>query len=323
MISTLKKISKTHVITNCLLCEVILRVDNHQKLTCKASICFGCVQSLNLESLSRFGCDFCQKNHNLKSILSRNTHFNTIISTKNATNDENTNVTLAELVLENTIVAVDEDENENDDEELVGWQSSLKKLTLNNGSEFKFILFNINSLINKLFNFNIILNQQWLDMVIFEESKLEPAISDDILKYPGYTTIRRDRSIGHGGGIVILFKSCYQPQVIHIDESFESVVISCMINNNKVNFIVCYNPRLSFPGFYGHLEDLLKKVNLHYSTLIIGDLNHDFLTDKADNLKRIMKIYNFTNMVNKPTRVRDNSSTLIDVILSNSKIIVS
>ena len=44
-----------------------------------------------------------------------------------------------------------------------------------------------------------------------------------------------------------------------------------------------------------------------------------FKFSKHHNLTDLLSNYNFTNYVNKPTRIRDNSNTLLDVIFCNNK----
>ena len=127
----------------------------------------------------------------------------------------------------------------------------------------------------------------------------------------------------NGGGILVLIRDTYRLEYYYEDDTFETIIFSIFLQKHKVNFIISYNPRLDFPGFLDHLDNMLHKVNLNYSTLIIGDLNHDMLNkNKHAKLSCLLSNLNFINYVNKPTRIRDNSQTLLDVIFSNNSALI-
>ena len=49
----------------------------------------------------------------------------------------------------------------------------------------------------------------------------------------------------------------------------------------------------------------------------MGDVNDDLLA-KGNNLNKVIKDLNLKQIINKPTRITQTSSTLLDVIISNS-----
>ena len=51
---------------------------------------------------------------------------------------------------------------------------------------------------------------------------------------------------------------------------------------------------------------------------ILGDLNCDFLNPASYILQDFRSAFNLTQIIRKPTRVTDNSATLIDVILASN-----
>ena len=55
--------------------------------------------------------------------------------------------------------------------------------------------------------------------------------------------------------------------------------------------------------------------------MILGDLNCNYLSDKNNmhlsQLKLLNSTYQFQQLINEPTRITPNSSTLIDIISSN------
>ena len=55
--------------------------------------------------------------------------------------------------------------------------------------------------------------------------------------------------------------------------------------------------------------------------IILGDLNCNYLSDRNNmhlsQLKQLSSTYQFQQLINEPTRITPNSSTLIDIFLSN------
>ena len=198
------------------------------------------------------------------------------------------------------------------------WQTDLFDMSSKHKSDFKIMLLNINSIINKLCIFNELIMKGNLDIIIFQETKIGDFISHDLFKFNGYNTLRRDRS-SNGGGIIVLIKDVYKLEYFYQDDSFETIIFSIFFQKHKVNFIISYNPRQENPGYLEHLDDMLHKLNLSYSTLLIGDLNHDmFNKTKHHKLTDLMSNFNFNNFIHKATRIRDNTKTLIDVLFCNN-----
>ena len=52
-------------------------------------------------------------------------------------------------------------------------------------------------------------------------------------------------------------------------------------------------------------------------TILLGDLNVNFLKQDNKDLKSILNIFGYKQMIKKPMRKADDSETLIDVILTN------
>ena len=63
--------------------------------------------------------------------------------------------------------------------------------------------------------------------------------------------------------------------------------------------------------------------NENKEIIFLGDINcnYDDSNDHTD-IKQLLINYGFRQLINKPTRTTENSSTLIDVILTNSPEIV-
>jgi len=98
------------------------------------------------------------------------------------------------------------------------------------------------------------------------------------------------------------------------------------IKNETNKFAFAYKPpKTNDELFLDHIDTILNKLNLINNTLIIGDLNMDWLTNKSTQLKEFCHLNNLNIWVNDPTRIQTNkngltTSTLIDVVLHDKKI---
>ena len=72
---------------------------------------------------------------------------------------------------------------------------------------------------------------------------------------------------------------------------------------------------------YSHLENLIGKLDFKkFDFFLLGDMNIDMAITKSVNdarqLNNIANIYG--QLINEPTRISDKSSSLIDLIYTNS-----
>jgi len=58
-------------------------------------------------------------------------------------------------------------------------------------------------------------------------------------------------------------------------------------------------------------------------SITTGDINNNLLSPSPIRLGEIILIFNLINIINEPTRVTRNSSTLIDSILVSNSIFIS
>ena len=95
-------------------------------------------------------------------------------------------------------------------------------------------------------------------------------------------------------------------QVQH--RKFPSIIVGCVYRH----------PR-ALAASFSYLADVFKYVCLRNKPVfILGDLNDNQFVN-GNNLCRIIKSLNLTQVVDKPTRITANSSTLLDVIITNSE----
>ena len=66
------------------------------------------------------------------------------------------------------------------------------------------------------------------------------------------------------------------------------------------------------------LEYTINKLTPEYDTLLLGDFNYCLLDKKTNKFSEMMTSHGFSQIINKPTRVTNNSTSLIDHIYTNN-----
>ena len=150
--------------------------------------------------------------------------------------------------------------------------------------------------------------------------------SPPVFKLKTYSLIRADRKTGKGGGVALYVDSSIPFKLRHdlclAEGSAESLFIEMECDNSKNRIIgVIYRPpACNLETFFVELENLTSKLGHENKfTHILGDFNIDLLSLDI-NCRRFQNIL-YANahdtVINKPTRIMMQSSTLIDNIITN------
>jgi hypothetical protein len=82
-------------------------------------------------------------------------------------------------------------------------------------------------------------------------------------------------------------------------------------------------PNSQLHEFLQYFEDILTDFYTTYDTILcFGDFNinlFNFNSPSTENLNSIMEIFNLKQLINEPTRVTDNTASLIDLIFYNGE----
>ena len=147
------------------------------------------------------------------------------------------------------------------------------------------------------------------------------------------------RCSARGGGVGIYIKENLSFKIlskfsIFVERIFESIFIEVSLANNKKIIIgSIYRPGTKVPGLtfteqYLQFSELLNNLLLELSSLehvfLYGDFNlnildlnvNKFIADYVDNIFS----YGFLQLITRPTRVCENTATLLDHILTNSTV---
>ena len=147
---------------------------------------------------------------------------------------------------------------------------------------------------------------------------------------PPITLLRSNKK---GGGVGIYCKNNINFKIINeMSRSNEYIeIISIEYKTNKVKGIISsvYRPpsqiNQHIQSFKDNMIEIINYKETHYANLnfdLLGDFNIDILKyDASANIRNFYQIFedaNLTPLINRPTRVTDNSISIIDNIISNN-----
>ena len=186
---------------------------------------------------------------------------------------------------------------------------------------------NIVSLLKKIDEINFSMTNKFIDLIAFNETRLDPNITDNMINLDGYDVIRKDRS-RNGGGVCIYLRSSinYKIRKDLVPPELEAVCVEIIKPHSKPFLVTTvYRPPSSLPKFFDDFEKLIKAIdNENKEMYILGDLNCNMLkTDKDANIptkkiKSLYELYQLTQMIDEATRVTMATSSLIDHIVTNT-----
>ena len=205
---------------------------------------------------------------------------------------------------------------------------------ISDDSTFNVLQFNANGIGNKLTELGVVLERNKVKVVVIQESKLTSKSKNPCIR--NYTTVRKDRPHGHGGGLLVFIHESItfsiqpsSPETLS-DPHLEELIIKADIGNTKLIISNIYIPPASScsNGYQSSIEHLLTTPD----TLILGDFNahHPSWYSRSTDTrgKRMDDSINGSNygILNwdSPTRVRPNAEpSSPDVSLASTSLITS
>ena len=170
----------------------------------------------------------------------------------------------------------------------------------------------------------ILLDDKLFDVLAIQETKLNNSQRDSEFHIPRFDLVRRDRISDGDGGVCFYIKSSINFSVrndLNIAD-LENVCIEVRKPQSKPLIVVnWYRPPNSHVRLYSHLENLIRKLDLkNFDFFLLDDMNIDMATTKSDNdARQLNNIADICGqLINEPTRITDKSTSLIDLIYTNS-----
>ena len=151
------------------------------------------------------------------------------------------------------------------------------------------------------------------DIMCFTETHLDNTIldSDQLVDTHDSTIFRHDLT-AHSGGLLVYVSNSFLFERRHDLELSSVHSIWVEVKHRNLSFLLCtvYRSPATAMSFWENLNISLEKAyESNKNIIIVGDLNQDLLNDSS-HLRNVMAINTLTNVINKSTRVTNNTATL-------------
>jgi hypothetical protein len=203
--------------------------------------------------------------------------------------------------------------------------SALKKC-LDNAKGLSIAHLNVRSVPSKIDELRFLLSQIDLDLFCCTETWLDNTVCDKEIDINSYNIYRNDRN-RHGGGACIYVKEqlTHKPRYDLGHPEVECTWVECQGRKNQSPILVgaLYRPPNASAAYYDSIVEMLNKVSKEGKEIIIlGDFNYNYVIDEtlANNpVKYLQDVFALDQLVNEPTRVTMNSSSILDLILTTDQ----
>ena len=171
-----------------------------------------------------------------------------------------------------------------------------------------------------------IINETAMDIIAISETNIKKDTPKERYKLDGYKLFRTDRKDRKSGGVGIYINENIRAKRIQVkydNQQPEMCFIEAEVNSNKILVGVIYKSPSEKYSIFGEISEILQYFNSKYRHMILlGDFNIDQLKTEKPAYKFFQNMLivpmSLTQIVNEPTRITENSSTLIDLILVNN-----
>ena len=180
---------------------------------------------------------------------------------------------------------------------------------------------NAQSLLANFDEICLLVNERNPDILCVTETWLTQYVLDQYIAIPNFSVYRHDK--GSGGGVCIYVKDFFTvtPINVNIDpiEGVENLWLT--VQCRKLPSIIrgcLYRHPHSNSHSYDYITNVFNHIRLRNKPFyVLGDFNCNFLS-KNNKMEQIIKNTKLTQLIDKPTRNTSLSSTLLDIIVTNS-----
>ena len=184
---------------------------------------------------------------------------------------------------------------------------------------------NSNSLRYKIVNLRHVLETTGLEIVAISDTKLSDEFPDEQFSIEGYSfpPYRRDRNQHSGDLMVFIEKDVIRKRLIEFESSLiEVICIELTVSKNKWAIFSVYRlPKCNITLFFSELRASIDKATRKYDRIIIiVDINinsFDESIQRFSSLTELCDIFCLQNLIRYTTCETSNSSSSVDVVLTN------
>ena len=163
------------------------------------------------------------------------------------------------------------------------------------------------------------MHKKSIDILAITGTRLDNSWTDNELVITGYNLFRRDRKTTQGGGIIVYTHNSLSAERRSDLESEKIEQISIEFKQFRCAPILLscfYRPPDSTVSFFDSLANIVGSIAAENKEVhIVSDFNVDPIkksTSESKQILHLMEYHGFQQMVKTPTRITENSSTLID-----------
>ena len=181
---------------------------------------------------------------------------------------------------------------------------------------------NIRGLLNKFDDLKYVLTKTLpqIGIIGLNETFCNDSISDEAISLKDFQIFRKDRN-NHGGGVLVYVSNALSVSR-KCDLECEELEMVCLEVRPKFIspfiYICLYRPPSATKDFFSKLDDTLGKMPDNVEVVLMGDLNCNFVKEKSSSetrsLQALNEIYQFVQLIDIPTRITNNTSSIIDVL---------
>ena len=170
-------------------------------------------------------------------------------------------------------------------------------------------------------------------VLVLTESKLDHTIPNNLISLPGFhEPLRRDRN-RHGGGCIMYIsqKLTFKQQTQIQSDFFENISVDIRVDNKTYSVNCLYRPpdASNHESFLIETENMLTRLDSHkaHTKIFMSDLNFGNIYCKFPILSpkpldalapELFSSHNYQQLIDIPTRVTANTTSLIDLIFTNN-----
>ena len=163
------------------------------------------------------------------------------------------------------------------------------------------------------------------DIITVSETWFREASASRITNF--HPPIKRDRpdDAGYGGVAIYVRNTLYcKPRPDLQVPDLEAVWVETKLNQESLLIGSFYRPPDARVDYWKLISDSIAKANnTGLKFVILGDFNTDWLSSPSQHLIDILDIFQLTQLVNEPTRITDNTSTCIALVIVQSPFLIS
>lgn len=179
---------------------------------------------------------------------------------------------------------------------------------------------NAQSLLGHFEEIKMLVEERNIDILCISETWLHQEMVNNFINIPNFKVYRCDA--GRGGGVCIYVRDTLKSNRISTtavnNTAVEDVWVTVQ-SNMLPSFIIgtVYRHPHATSESFEYIEKVFREMSLKKKPLfILGDLNDD-LTKSNAKLAKVIKKSKLEQIIDKPTRITENTSSLLDLIITN------